>query len=361
MMKRLSTLAICLMACSLAVFGQSGLVISSPEHDFGVIAEQGGVVTHRFEGKNCSDKPQLILAVSTTCGCTVPQFSRKPVMPGESFTIEVSYDPQGRPGPFDKPLSVYDAERSVVAELRVRGEVTPRTRSLEECYPVAVADGVRLTNNFLVMGNRPRGEEHTVVIGVANSAEGPRELTFVYKEGSGRLKVEGLPLKLGAGERGEFCLTLRVPTESDTYGTIRDSFEVAVDGRKSGVPFTVEALVVDSPDEAIGLWGSARAMLDKQSVRLGDCHIDSGLKSGEFELMNRGEGELIVRAVECSRGIGCSLEAGMRIAAGKALRAKAFFDTGAFDYGASVGRITVVVNDPEHPVHRLRVSAILVE
>ncbi len=361
MARRLSILAICFMVCSLAAFGQSGLTILSPVHDFGSIPEEGGVVTHRFEGVNTSEDAQLILNVSTTCGCTTPHYSRKPIKAGEPFSIDVAFDPQGRPGPFEKVLVVYNSERRAAAELRIRGVVTPRERTIEESYPIAVAQGVRLTNNFLMMGNRPRGERHRIVIGVANTAQAPHHVAFINKVASGHLTIEGLPCLVQAGEQGELELTLEVPTSSSTYGTIRDQFEVVIDGKPTGIPFTVEALVVDSPDEAIGERGSARAATDTQTVRIGECRIDSGVHSGEFELLNRGEEELVVRAVECTAGIGCSLKAGTRIAAGKGVRVKALFDTGAFDYGASVGRITMVVNDPEHPVRRVRVSAILVE
>lgn len=360
MTKRTFILSILLILCWLDLFGQSGLKFSVLEHDFGAIPENGGAVTHIFEGENRGERPEVILSVTATCGCTTPQYSRKPILPGEKFTVEVRYDPQGRPGPFDKPLVIYDASRRAVAELRVRGTVTPRERTVEERYPVVVAEGVRLTNNFLMMGNRPQGEPHTIRIGIVNTATQPRRLTFMNRESCGFLRLE-IPEHLAAGEETELLLTLQIPESSGRYGTIRDRFELVVDGRPTGIPFTVEALVVDNPASVIGEWGSSRALTDTQTVKLGEQRIDNGWRSAGFELRNAGDAELVVRAVECTSGIASSLKPGDRVAAGRALRVKALLDTGAFDYGVRVGCITIVTNDPENPVRRVRVSAILIE
>ncbi|MFR6415865.1 MAG: DUF1573 domain-containing protein [Alistipes shahii] len=49
--------------------------------DFGTIRESDGRVSHTFTGVNRGDKPLVILDVVTSCGCTVPEFSRQPDHP----------------------------------------------------------------------------------------------------------------------------------------------------------------------------------------------------------------------------------------------------------------------------------------
>ncbi len=63
-------------------------------HDFGKI-NKGEMVGHMFRFTNVGDAPLLIVDAKTSCGCTVPQWTKEPVMPGESGEIEVKYNGSG--------------------------------------------------------------------------------------------------------------------------------------------------------------------------------------------------------------------------------------------------------------------------
>ena len=130
---------------ALAAPAQEALVFTPDAWDFGTIREEQGRVSHTFTGENRSERPVVILDVVTSCGCTVPQFSRKPVLPGEKTQITVTFDPANRPGTFSKELGIYSSERRRIATLTVRGNVTPRPRSIEERYPFDAGGGVRLS------------------------------------------------------------------------------------------------------------------------------------------------------------------------------------------------------------------------
>lgn len=80
--------------------GQPGISFTQTTHDFGVIPENGGSVTTTFEFTNPGDGPLLILNASASCGCTRPEYPRKPVKPGKKDKITVTYNPKGRPGEF---------------------------------------------------------------------------------------------------------------------------------------------------------------------------------------------------------------------------------------------------------------------
>ncbi|MFR7602383.1 MAG: DUF1573 domain-containing protein [Alistipes shahii] len=90
----------------------------------------------------------MILDVVTTCGCTVPDFSKKPILPGEKTQITVTYDPANRPGSFTKELWVYSSEKRKIATLTVHGSVTPRQKTVEELYPVDAGGGLRLASTL---------------------------------------------------------------------------------------------------------------------------------------------------------------------------------------------------------------------
>ena len=148
MMTRQFITLIILMLCGLTARGQQVLSFENPTRDFGTIREADGPVSHTFTGVNRSDKPLVILDVVTSCGCTVPRFSKQPILPGGKTEITVTYDPANRPGIFNKDLTVYSSERKKIATLTVQGSVTPRPKSLEELYPIDAGGGLRLTTTL---------------------------------------------------------------------------------------------------------------------------------------------------------------------------------------------------------------------
>lgn len=72
-----------------------------------------------FEVKNISTEPLVLLEVSPTCHCTVVDFPKDPILPGESAKIVAVYDAK-RPGDFYKIITVqtnFDAEQTVALSM----------------------------------------------------------------------------------------------------------------------------------------------------------------------------------------------------------------------------------------------------
>jgi hypothetical protein len=66
-------------------------------HDFGTVKE-GDEVTYVFKFKNSGDKPLLISDAKGSCGCTVPDYPKNPIAPGEKGEIKVKFNSKGKPG-----------------------------------------------------------------------------------------------------------------------------------------------------------------------------------------------------------------------------------------------------------------------
>lgn len=79
--------------------------IAEAMHDFGTVKE-GVKLMHVFKIKNVGKEPYLIADAKPSCGCTVPSFSKKPVLPGETAEIEIEFDTKGRLGNNIKEVSV---------------------------------------------------------------------------------------------------------------------------------------------------------------------------------------------------------------------------------------------------------------
>lgn len=106
--------------------GKAAISFTETVHDFGVIPENGGPVSCAFEFTNTGDAPLVIMSASASCGCTRPDYPRKPVKPGKKDKIIVTYNPKGRPGEFSKNVTVrtnIKGKKKVV--LKIKGNVTP--------------------------------------------------------------------------------------------------------------------------------------------------------------------------------------------------------------------------------------------
>jgi hypothetical protein len=92
------------------------------QHDFGKIT-QGENVTYYFTYKNTGDNPLIVSQVQPSCGCTVPEWTREPVAPGEEGKIEVLFNSEGRSGRQHKTVTVVSNTNPPTNELTFTAEV----------------------------------------------------------------------------------------------------------------------------------------------------------------------------------------------------------------------------------------------
>ncbi len=70
--------------------------------------EDGTILLDSFRVTNTGVYPYIIKDVKTSCDCTVLQFPKFPVMPGETATVRVAFDSQGKVGRTTPGIVVYD-------------------------------------------------------------------------------------------------------------------------------------------------------------------------------------------------------------------------------------------------------------
>lgn len=90
-------------------------------HDFGSIP-QNQPASFDFKFANNGDAPIIISEVKPSCGCSVAEFTKTPIKPGESGTITVTYNAAAK-GPFTKQFTVKSNTKTPVKTLTVKGNV----------------------------------------------------------------------------------------------------------------------------------------------------------------------------------------------------------------------------------------------
>ena len=77
---------------------------SKEVHDYGNV-KYGGDGTCTFEFKNTGNAPLIISQAQGSCGCTVPEWPKEPINPGQKALLKVKYD-TNRPGPINKTVTI---------------------------------------------------------------------------------------------------------------------------------------------------------------------------------------------------------------------------------------------------------------
>ncbi|MFD2725405.1 DUF1573 domain-containing protein [Hyunsoonleella rubra] len=89
--------------------------------DYGTI-EQGSDGTRIFKFTNKGNAPLIISEVKTSCGCTVPSYSKTPILPGEQGELKVKYNTK-KLGNFTKTITVISNAKEVQKILKIKGKV----------------------------------------------------------------------------------------------------------------------------------------------------------------------------------------------------------------------------------------------
>jgi hypothetical protein len=98
-------------------------------HDYGTVTK-GGDGTCEFKFKNTGVEPLILSNVTSSCGCTVPEWPREPVLKGKSASIKVKYD-SNRVGPINKTITVVSNASNATIQLRIVGNVVEATNGAQ--------------------------------------------------------------------------------------------------------------------------------------------------------------------------------------------------------------------------------------
>ncbi len=90
--------------------------------DFGRIT-QGEKVSHSFLFKNVGSKNLIISGASGSCGCTVPEWPKEPILPGKESKIDVVFNSEGKRGLQEKTITIVTNCEPATRILRIKTEI----------------------------------------------------------------------------------------------------------------------------------------------------------------------------------------------------------------------------------------------
>ena len=126
-MKHFFATAALVFASSTAMYAQqanpnsANIAFENKTIDYGKVDKDANG-EREFTFKNTGKEPLIISNCVGSCGCTVPQWPRTPILPGATAAIKVKYDTR-RVGRFQKTVTVQSNASNATEVLTIKGEV----------------------------------------------------------------------------------------------------------------------------------------------------------------------------------------------------------------------------------------------
>ena len=86
---------------------------------FGTITD-GEVVEHTFRFTNSGTKDLVISSASASCGCTIPEWPKEPIAPGEKGEIKVEFNSNGKKDMVTKDITILANTNPVKTILQIK-------------------------------------------------------------------------------------------------------------------------------------------------------------------------------------------------------------------------------------------------
>ena len=99
------------------------IAFSETDHNFGDI-KKGEKVEHIYEVTNTGTNPLIISNVKPGCGCTVPDFTKEPILPGKKGKITLHFDSTNFDGAVNKAADVFVNVEKAPVKLTFSANIT---------------------------------------------------------------------------------------------------------------------------------------------------------------------------------------------------------------------------------------------
>jgi hypothetical protein len=327
-------------------------------HDFGDVNEDRGVVDCEFQFTNSASRPIRVMKVDASCGCTIAGWTQEPVLPGKTGLIKASYNPAGRPGYFNKTLTVLTDWDANPILLQIKGQVVSDKYNASIAFPVAMGS-LRLKSKAFTMGKVYINETPAVKeFPIMNGGSTPLTITSVEKPSY--MTVEVPPL-LQPQEKGVVRITYR-GKEKNQYGYLSDNITLMTNDASE----ELKSISVYSSLEEYFPPMSAEEILQVPVLQIREPEIDLGrfrsnaVMERMVWLRNTGKRDLVIRSLQGNCPCVTASMESMVIKGGDSAVVKLVFKP-QNRTGTQQKALTVYSNDPRNPVQRIAVQAFVAD
>ncbi len=344
---------ICLLFPTLHLNGQNefaGVVkFDKTTHDFGDLLIDEGNKRCTFTLTNISKKPIVIHRVITSCGCTDPTWTKKPIMPGEKGEINIVFKNDIGPYPFDKSITTYISDINKPIILRIKGIVHDKAKSLKDLYSYNIG-GFGMREESLDMGQIEQGLSKNEEVEIANISS--KSINVAFNNLTPGLSLSLKPNPIPPNSKGRLvCLIDTKCTASCLWGKNIFTANLTINGTQYKKKIAIKALIKEN--------FSTLSETDRRKGSLPQFTSSSEsfgkLKMGEkgkvtFEYKNLGKEELIFYKIDSSEE-GADIDFTKNVTSGKSGKIEITIDS---EKNGNKGEIlyilTIITNSPSRPL-----------
>lgn len=307
-MKRSLLSILSLLAVALTVVAQPRISSNKETHNFGQI-EWKRPVTVEYAITNTGDKPLVLTNVTTSCACSVADWSKEPIAPGAKGTVKASFDAKAL-GRFEKTVGIYSNAEPHLVYLKFAGEVVEEVKDFTKTLPFAVGN-IRIDRNEIAFPDSYRGETPTLTFNIVNLSDRPYEPVLMHLPPY--LKMEKEPNVLLKGKKGTIKLTLDASLLQD-YGLTQTSVYLSrFAGDKVSEENEIPVSAILLPDFSRM---TAKDSLNAPAMNLSETNIDLSVPlikkskaSYEILIANSGKTPLVISKLQVfNSSVGVSLK-----------------------------------------------------
>ena len=103
----------------------TNIALSEAQFDFGKI-KKGDQKEHVYEVTNTGENPLIISQVKPGCGCTVPDYTKDPILPGQKGKITLKFDSSNFDGLVNKQAEVYANVEKAPIVISFSADIQPK-------------------------------------------------------------------------------------------------------------------------------------------------------------------------------------------------------------------------------------------
>lgn len=324
--------------------------------DFGQVEESQDHVDHDFVFTNNTGRPVTIVSVQASCGCTTPGWTKGLVAPGKTGFVKASFDPKGRPGYFNKSLTINTDISSTPIILQIKGQVV--NAALANEFPVADGSLHFQTRSFnfdkVYINRSPE------VLQFPFENQGTSTVKFLSVSKPPYLKVE-TPEQVAPKAKGVIRITYDGKTRN-LFGFASDNIQFTTDDPGKEVKsFSVYATLEEYYALPYGdeLLKPPALLVKESTVDVGRYRAGITIER-DVVLRNTGKRDLQIKALQGNCSCITAAVENKTIHGGDSTLLKIIFKPQNRG-GTQQKAITVYSNDPRNPVQRINVLAFVEE
>lgn len=202
-------------------YAQPIISFENTTHDFGQIPE-GIVATHEFRFKNEGDSPLILNKVQASCGCTTPYWTKEPILPGKEGVVSASYNSKGRPGAFNRSITITSNASEPVIRLFIKGNAAP-VNNAGEIYSKEELENsatITLEKNIINVGKVENGRAVPVKVRVKNTGKSNLVISGIQSACRCLHMSADSPTLIAPGKTDELNLVYRAKTTGKIAETV---------------------------------------------------------------------------------------------------------------------------------------------